>query len=117
MALYYDVGPLCRRYNDDKVQVKNILEVFLVDSKHSLKQIKKAIERKNYSKVTKHLEKLKPSLEFLGIDQAMEEFGFIEKWIQDKGKIKEVKENFKAFKEHVKKAKKEIKKDFCLQKV
>ncbi len=114
MALYYDIGAICRQYDDDKELVKGELVGFISSSSKTLKLIKKAIVEKNYVEVLEYLNALKPSLEFLGLDQALEELVFIEKWTQEKGKIKEVKENFKSFKVYIKKANKEIKKDFSL---
>ncbi|MHC5202707.1 histidine kinase [Myroides sp. LJL119] len=115
MALYYDLGPLCQVYNDDKVKVKQRLIFFLAESKSSLEFIAQGIREKDYNKVREQLEILKPTLEFLGIDQAIEECVLIEAWTKDKGKIKEVKENFRSFKYHLKNATKEISKDFSLK--
>lgn len=115
MALYYDLGPLCQIYNDDKDKVKQRLVCFLSDAKKSLHQISQAIKEKDYDEVEQQLIFLRPSLEFLGIDQAIEECRLIEIWTKDKGKIKEVKENFRSFKIHLKNASKEISKDFSLE--
>ncbi|UVD80461.1 histidine kinase [Myroides albus] len=114
MALYYDLGPLYREYNNDKELVRARLIDFLLDSKKRLKKIKKGIDEKEYAKVEKHIKSLKPSLEFLGVDQAIDEANQIEEWTLDQGKTKEVKEIFKSFQLHVKNARKEIKKDFDL---
>lgn len=115
MALYYDLGSLCQIYNDDKDKVKESLVGFLKQAKKSLYLIGQAIKEKNYDVVAQQLQILRPTLEFLGIDQAIEECRFMESWTRQKGKIKEVKENFRSFKIHLKNASKEISKDFSLQ--
>ncbi len=114
MALYYDLGPLFKKYNDDNELVKEKLIAFIEDSRRRLKKIKKGIDEKEYAKVNKHTMALQPSLDFLGMDQALEELSLIEKWTKEEGKTKEVKEIFKSFKAHVKNAVKELKKDFDL---
>ena len=115
MALYYDLGPLFKKYNDDQELVKERLVAFIEDSHRRLKKMKTGIDEKAYVKVNKHTQALLPSLDFLGMDQALEELSLIEKWTKEEGKTKEVKEIFKSFKTHVKNAVKELKKDFGLQ--
>ncbi|MDM1397510.1 histidine kinase [Myroides odoratimimus] len=114
MALHYDLGPILQTYNDDQELVKAGLIVFVEESKELVKKIKTGINEKNYGDVAESMNILMPSLEFLGMEQAIEEASLIEEWTQEKGKTKAVKETFKIFKERVKKARKEIQKDFSL---
>lgn len=114
MALYYDLGALLQHYNNDNSLVREKLIDFLEVSKHSLEKIKEGIDEKSYSRVQKHINKLIPFLEYIGMDQALDETKLMNAWTIDQGKTKEVKEIFKSFKIHVKDARKEIKKDFNL---
>ncbi|MCC9041515.1 histidine kinase [Myroides sp. M-43] len=114
MALHYDLGPILQTYNDDQVVVKSGLIVFVDESKDWLKRIKKGINDKAYNDVIESISFLTPSLEFLGMEQAIEEASSIETWAKDQGKTKAIKETFKIFKERVKNARKEIRKDFNL---
>ena len=114
MALHYDLGPILVTYNDDQAVVKADLVVFVDESKDWLKQIKKGINDKDYASVAESTNQLMPSLEFLGMEQAIEDASLIDKWAKEKGKTKAIKETFKIFKERVKCARKEIKKDFSL---
>ncbi|MEC4114635.1 histidine kinase [Myroides pelagicus] len=114
MALYYDLGSLYKEYDNDKELVLDCLQTFLDDSKKRLKKIENGIEEKEYSKVSKQINALLPSLRLLGIEQAIEEALMIENWTRDEGKTKEVKEIYKLFKLHVTNARKELKKNFEL---
>lgn len=114
MALYYDLGPILQTYNDNQDVVKAGLIVFVDESKGWLKGIKKGINDKNYNNVAEYSSLIMPSLEFLGMEQAIEEAISIEQWAKNQGKTKAIKETFKIFKERVKNARKEIRKDFSL---
>lgn len=114
MALHYDLGPILYTYNDDQAVVRAGLVVFVEESKGWLQQIKQGINDKNYVCVAENMNLLKPSLEFLGMELAIEEAFLIDKWAKEQGKTKAIKETFKIFKERVKNARKEIKKDFSL---
>lgn len=114
MALYYDLGPILQTYNDDQDLVRAGLIVFVEESKDWVKKIKIGINEKDYRKVADNINLLIPSLEFLGMEQALEEASSIEQWVKEEGKTKAIKETFKIFKERVKKARKEIQKDFNL---
>lgn len=114
MALHYDLGPILQTYNDDQALVKAGLVVFVEESKDWLKRIKKGINDKDYNCVADSTNLLMPSLEFLGMEQAIEEALAIDQWVKEQGKTKAIKETFKIFKERVKCARKEIKKDFSL---
>lgn len=114
MALHYDLGPILHTYNDDQALVKAGLVVFLEESKEWVKRVKNGINDKDYSNVVDSISVLLPSLEFLGMEQAIEEASLIEQWAKEEGKTKAIKETFKIFKERVKNTRKEIRKDFSL---
>lgn len=114
MALYYDLKPLYVKYKNDEEEVREHLTRFCVRGRKVLKKVKQAIADKNHFKVERQLLKLKPYLEFLGMEAALEELEAILLWTAVEGKKKEVKEIFKAFKVHMKNGIKELEKDFVL---
>lgn len=114
MALYYDLKPLYVRYRDDEAFVRDHLITFCKDGRKVLKKVKIAIADKEHLKVERLLLKIRPYLEFLGMDLAVEELDAILLWATAEGKKKEVKEIFKAFKFHMKNGIKELEKDFSL---
>lgn len=114
MALHYDLEPLYVRYKNDESFVKEHLIRFCKKGRKALVKVKQGIEDKNHLKVERHLLKIKPYIEFLGMDSALDELNAILVWAATEGKKKEVKEIFKAFKFHLKKGIKELEKDFNL---
>ena len=114
MALYYDLEPLYVRFKHDEVFVRDHLIIFCKDGRKVLKKVKVAITDKKHLQVERQLLKIKPYLEFLGMDLALDELNAMLIWASIEGKKKEVKEIFKAFKFHLKKGIKELEKDFNL---
>ena len=114
MALHYDYGPLYKAYCHDNEAVMIQLQSFIATSKHVLKALKEAIDLKQYEEVLIGIGTLRNALEFLGMEQALEDVYLMEAWVQKKGKTKEVKETYRSFKQKLKDARKELKKDFNL---
>lgn len=114
MALYYDLEPLYVRYKNEESFVRDHLEVFCKDGRKVLKKVKVAIADKKHLQVERQLLKIKPYLEYLGMDLALDELNALLVWTSVEGKKKEAKELFKAFKFHLKNGIKELEKDFEL---
>lgn len=112
MALHYDLGPLYKKYKEDPQVVNEHLAAFCKKSKKTLKHLKQGIEDKKYLEVERMLMEMKPDLEFLGMDAALEGAYSILAWTAKEGRTKEVKEIYKVFRVHVKNAVKELQHDF-----
>lgn len=112
MALYYDLGPLYETYKEDEAYAHEHLAVFCKKGRKVLKKVKLGIDDKKYLEVQRQLVVIRPYLEFLGMDLALEELDLIMDWTLREGKTKEVKEIYKVFRVHMKNAIKELQKDF-----
>ncbi|MDR0227729.1 MAG: histidine kinase [Flavobacteriaceae bacterium] len=112
MALYYDLGVLLKKREQNPESIDAILTTFVGDANELLLKIKKHIDKKNYEKVYKKILKLKGALEILAMEEALEEATVIIDWTKEEGKTKVVKEIYKSFEKKVKGASKEVRKDF-----
>jgi len=112
MALFYDVRSLYTKHNNQEERVIEELVFCVQQMTKRLDKMKKHIDAKNYEKLQKHVTILLPLVEMLGMDQAVDEFGTIQEWIEQKGKTKEIKEVYKLLRKHLRSAVKEITKDY-----
>ena len=112
MALFYDVRLLYAKHNNQEERVVEELVYYVQQMTKRLDKMKKHINAKNYEKLQKHVTTLHPLVETLGMDQAVEELATIQAWIEQKGKVKEIKEVYKLLRKHLRSAVKEITKDY-----
>jgi ABC-type Fe3+-citrate transport system substrate-binding protein len=106
MALHYNLAKVYAISDNDPDFVHQIVN-----------HIKVAIEEKNHQKCYDFVHKIKPSLDLLSLNIALEELVLIELWAKSMGKKKEVVELYTSVSERIEKAIKEIKKDFNLKTV
>jgi HPt (histidine-containing phosphotransfer) domain-containing protein len=115
MALHYNLAKVYAISDNDPDFVHQIVKVFVLDTPIDLDHIKVAIEEKNHQKCFDYAHKIKPSLDLLNLNIALEEVVLIELWAKSLGKKKEVIELYRSVSERIEKAIKEIKKDFNLK--
>ena len=115
MALHYNLAKVYAISDNDPDFVHQIVIVFVIDTPIDLDHIKVAIEEKNHQKCFEYAHKIKPSLDLLSMNIALEEMVLIELWAKSLGKKKEVVELYRSVSERIEKAIKEIKKDFNLK--
>ena len=115
MALHYNLAKVYAISDNDPDFVHQIVRVFVLDTPIDLDHIKDAIEEKNHQKCFEYAHKIKPSLDLLSLNIALEEVLLIELWAKSLGKKKEVIELYRSVSERIEKAIKEIKKDFNLK--
>jgi len=115
MALHYNLSKVYAISENDPDFVYQIVKVFILDIPIDLDHIKVAIEEKNHQKCFEYAHKIKPSLDLLSLNIALEELILIELWAKSLGKKKEVIELYRSVSERIEKAIKEIKKDFNLK--
>jgi HPt (histidine-containing phosphotransfer) domain-containing protein len=115
MALHYNLAKVYAISDNDPDFVHQIVRVFVLDTPIDLDHIKDAIEEKNHQKCFEYAHKIKPSLDLLSLNIALEEVVLIELWAKSLGKKKEVIELYRSVSERIEKAIKEIKKDFNLK--
>jgi HPt (histidine-containing phosphotransfer) domain-containing protein len=114
MAIHYNLAKVYAISEDDKDFVIQILKLFVDEVPVDLKKIKKGIKSKDYEKTYASAHKIKPSLDFLGLDSSFEDIIQIEDWTRNKGKKKEIKEIFKSMANKIELTIEEIKSDFEL---
>ncbi|MDR2224046.1 MAG: histidine kinase [Flavobacteriaceae bacterium] len=115
MALFYDLGALLHKREQNPEAIDANLITFVEEANDVLLKVRKNIDKKNYEKVYKHILKLKGTVELLAMEEAMEEALVIVDWTKTEGKVKTIKEIFKSFDKRVKGAVKEVKKDFNIK--
>jgi len=115
MALHYNLAKVYAISDNDPDFVHQIVKVFVMETQIDLDHIKVAIEEKNHQKCFEYAHKIKPSLDLLSLNIALEEVILIELWAKSLGKKKEVVELYRSASERIEKAIKEIKKDFNLK--
>jgi HPt (histidine-containing phosphotransfer) domain-containing protein len=115
MALHYNLAKVYAISDNDPDFVHQIVRVFVIDTPIDLDHIKVAIEEKNHQKCFEYAHKIKPSLDLLSLNIALEEVVLIELWAKSLGKKKEVIELYRSVSERIENAIKEIKKDFNLK--
>ena len=115
MALHYNLAKVYAISDNDPDFVHQIVKVFVMETPIDLDHIKVAIEEKNHQKCFEYAHKIKPSLDLLSLNIALEEVILIELWAKSLGKKKEVVELYRSASERIEKAIKEIKKDFNLK--
>ena len=115
MALHYNLAKVYAISENDPDFVHQIVKVFVLDMPTDMEQIKVAIEEKNHQKCFEYTHKIKPSLDLLSLNIALDEVILIELWAKSLCKKKEVIELYRSVSERIEKAIKEIKKDFNLK--
>jgi HPt (histidine-containing phosphotransfer) domain-containing protein len=117
MALHYNLAKVYAISENDPDFVHQIVKVFVLDTPIDLDHIRVAIEEKNHQKCFEYVHKIKPSLDLLSLNIALDEVILIELWAKSLGKKKEVVELYRSAVTRIEKAIKEIKKDFNLKSV
>lgn len=112
MALQYNLKKVYDISDNDTKFVQQIINLFLEEVPKEIKIIKNNIAIKDFTTVHTSANKIKPSLDLLGMNLAYDENIEIMKWAKAQGKKKEIQQTFKSLQEHVNLAVKEIKKDF-----
>ena len=115
MAIHYNLAKVYAISENDPEFVQQIIQLFVTEIPLDLAHIKQGIEDKNHQQCYEYAHKIKPSLDLLSLNLALEEMLQIEVWAKSDGKKKEIKEIFKSVSHQIEKAIKEIKKDFNLQ--
>lgn len=114
MALHYNLAKAYEMGEHDSFFVVNLIKMFCADISHDLKLLKATIDVKNYPDAVAFANKIKPTLEMLGMSVAAEEVAIIEKWAICEGKRKEIIETYTSLKERISKAVKEMNKNILL---
>lgn len=112
MALYYNLSNVNEQAQNELVVVQNTIEEFVEMAETKLLKLEKAISKKKYDKVLKHVAKLKKYLILFDIDECVEYSNEIEIWANKQASRKEIDEVFKVYNIRIEKALKEMKKDF-----
>ena len=115
MALHYNLAKVYAISENDPEFVEQIIHLFVNEIPSDLAYIKQAIEDKNHRLCYEYAHKIKPSLDLLSLNIALDEVILIELWAKSLGKKKEVIELYRSASERIEKAIKEIKKDFNLK--
>lgn len=115
MAIHYNLAKIYAISENDSEFLQQIIHLFVTETPLDLAQIKQGIEDKNHQICFEVAHRIKPSLDLLSLNLALEEILQIEVWAKSGGKKKEIKEIFKSFSFQIEKAIKEIRKDFNLQ--
>ncbi len=114
MPLHYNLSKVYFLTERKPEVIQAMVITFIEESSVALKNIKKGIDKKNYEQVFNYASSLESTLELFGLDNAHDDTLRIITWTSTKGKKKEIKETFKEFKNLVKLAMKELKKDYKL---
>lgn len=114
MALHYNLAKAYEVGAHDASFVANLIKIFCADIAHDLKLLKLNIDLKNYHDAVSFANKMKPTLDMLGMYIAVEEVLIIEKWAICEGKRKEIIETYNSLKERISKAVKEMNKNMPL---
>ncbi|AWG26871.1 Hpt domain-containing protein [Flavobacterium kingsejongi] len=114
MAINYNLEKVYAISDNDTEFVLQIIGLFVADVPQDLKKIKNGIKEKDFQEAYSYAHKVKPTIDLLGMDSALEEVVLVEKWAEKQGKKKEIIEVLKSLENHIEKAVKEIKKDFNL---
>jgi len=112
MALYYSLSKLNSQKKNDSFEVNQTISNFVFLAETKLIKLEKAISKKKYEKVIKHVLKLKKHLILYEMDDCVENSDVICAWAENKGPKKAIKEVFKVYKICLEKALKEMRKDF-----
>lgn len=112
MALYYNISKLNEQKQNNADEVKIFVTDFVFLGETKLMKLEKAISKKKYDKVLKHISKLKKYLVMFEIDECVEYSEAISIWADNQGSKKTIEEVFKVYKVQIEKALREMKKDF-----
>lgn len=112
MALKYNLSKVYALSDNDPDFVNKILKLFVTEAPRDLEQIKEGIRKKDHRYTYSYTQKIKPTLDLMGLNIAFEEILQVEAWTKVEGKRKEIIETFKSIKTQTKEAIKEIRKDF-----
>jgi len=112
MALYYNISKLNEQKQNDAVVIKLAVTDFVLLAETKLLKLEKAISKKKYDKVLKHVSKLNKYLVLFEIDECVEYAEALSMWADNQGSKKSIEEVFKIYKVRVEKALKELKKDY-----
>lgn len=112
MALYYNIAKLNEQKGNDATEIKKAVTDFVVLAEIKLLKLEKAISKKKYDKVLKHVSKINKYLVLFEIDECVEYAEALLVWADNQGSKKSIEEVFKIYKIRIEKALKEMRKDF-----
>jgi hypothetical protein len=112
MAINYNLAKVYERADQDAEYVSKVISLFVNEVPNHLKHIENGIENKNYQMTLSYSNKIRPTLDLLGMTNAYQEIIEIENWSTREGKRKEIRKTFESIANQIEKAIKEIKKDF-----
>lgn len=114
MAIHYNLSKVYAISDKDPDFAKQIIRLFIEEVPLEINNIKESIKQKDFSRVYQSAHKIKPTLDFLGMDLAYDDVIAVENWAKAKGKRKEIKDVAASLRHRVKQTVKEMKKDFNL---
>lgn len=112
MALHYNLAKVYALSDNDLNFIMQVITLFTREVPDDLLHIKKAIQDKDYQMSYNYANKIKPSLDLMGMNVAYDENLQVIDWALRKGKRKEIKDIFKSIERQVLDAVYEINKDF-----
>jgi ABC-type Fe3+-citrate transport system substrate-binding protein len=114
MAVHYNLSKVYELSDNSPEFIKRVVTLFVKEVPLDLSTLKKGIADKDYEMVCICADKIKPTLDLMGMNVAYEENLQIMEWARRQGKRKEVKEIFKSVADQIEKAVREIQKNFDL---
>lgn len=112
MAIHYNLAKVYAQSNTDGDLVIKTITTFVNQAPINLKEIDLSIKSKDYKLTFSQAQKIKPSLDLLGMTVTYDEMDQVEMWATKQGKRKEIVDTIESIKNQIEKAVKEIKKDF-----
>lgn len=114
MAVHYNLEKVYALSDGDSDFVNAVLQLFLTEVPADLELIKAGISDKNYHQAYSYAHKIKPTLDLIGLNNALEAVLEIEAWTRREGKRKEINDFYEVAETQIKDAVIEIKQDFNL---
>ncbi len=114
MALYYNLTQLIAATGDNSVLLKEQIIHHTALLEHRLEKLIKAVSKKKYDKVAKHLLKIEPTVTVLDLQEAKHFTEALLEWKTREGKKSEGIEMVQALKKSLMKTLKELKRDFSI---
>lgn len=114
MALYYNLTQLIAATEDDSMLLKEQIMYHVELLELRLEKLIKAVSKKKYDKVAKHILKIQPTVIVLDLQEANHFTEALLEWKMREGKKSEGIEMVQALKKSLQKTLKELKRDFSL---
>lgn len=112
MAIHYNLSKVFEQTNSDILLVKKEIKSFVCDVPDEMKNLILNIKNKQYQIALQLATKIKPTLELMGMTIAYDEMTQVENWAEKQGKRREIKATVKSIKNQIKKASKEMNKEY-----